>query len=307
MARPKSPPAARLAREIVAYHFGSKVRSVRALQGGLTNQVFRVRHDDGEVVVRLGETGGKTEAFLKEHWAVERAAEAGIPVARILQVGSDVIEMPYMILEVAVGQPATRHAEPETILRRLGEVAARLHAIETHGFGTTFDWSRNTLSHCESWRDFLYEEFDWPARISVLDAAGCLGRGGAFRLTTAAEALVEQTPKPALNHGDLRLKNVFVDGDKITALLDWEDCESNAPRLWDLSIALHDLGPDGRQAFLEGYGLQPEDAIRLSPHWVTLNLLHYAPAVASATARKDKAALAWFHARLTGALDLFCS
>lgn len=280
MPRRPSPSMARQAREIVAHHVG-RVRSVKVLEGGLTNHVFRVRHDGGEVVVRMGNAGGKTEAFVKEHWAVERADKAGVPVARILQVGSDVIETPYMILEVATGRPASQHAEPDLILRHLGELAARIHGIETHGYGATFDWSNNALSRCESWGDFLRTGFDWQERVATLDAADCLGKGGARRLGGTVQAIAAQTPRPSLNHGDLRLKNVFVDDrGKVTALIDWEDCQSNAPRYWDLPLALHDLGPDGRQAFLDGYGLRPGDAAELSAGWTAINILHYAPKVA---------------------------
>lgn len=296
---------ARQARTIVTHHIG-KVRSVTALSGGLNNHVFRVRADGGNVVVRLSEAGGKTEAFLKEQWAVKRADEAGVPVARILQVGSDVIETPYMILENATGGVATDHAEPNKILRRLGELTSRIHGIETNGFGATFDWSNNALSRCESWHDFLTDEFTWQDRLAILDKAGCLAKGGKQRLRSVMTALARHAPSPALNHGDLRLKNVFVDAKgKITALMDWEDCQSSAPRYWDLPLALHDLGPDGRQAFLDGYGLPPDNTAELSAGWTAFNLLHYAPKVAQVVAQRDEAALAWFRARLTGALDLF--
>ena len=86
-------------------------------------------------------------------------------------MGSDVIDTPYMILEEADGGPATAHSDPCAILRRLGEAAARLHAIGTQGFGDSFDWSANTLSTCATFGDYL-GKLGWEARLDVLALNG---------------------------------------------------------------------------------------------------------------------------------------
>lgn len=291
---------------IVSHHLGGKARRAEALTGGLTNHVFRVRTGSGSVIVRLGETGGKTEAFVKEQWAVARAAAAGVPVVRILEVGSDVIDTPYMILEEADGGPATAHSDPCAILRRLGEAAARLHAIGTQGFGDSFDWSANTLSTCATFGDYL-GKLGWEARLDVLKRTGAVDRERHARLRALLEEVVADAKAPArLNHGDLRLKNLFVGkGGAIRAVIDWEDCISAPPLLWDLPIALHDLGPDGAEAFAQGYGLEPAQAIALRPRWAAMNALHYAPLAEGAAQAGEEAQLGWLRARLMGAFDLF--
>lgn len=297
---------ARHARTIVEHHLNCKARRAEPLGGGITNHVFRVRYEAGQVVVRLSVTGGKVEAFLKEHWALEQAATAGVPVVRVLQVGSDVIDTPYMIEECASGRVATEHPDRLGIVRQMGEIAARIHAIPTSGFGETFDWSQNTLSRCETWRAYLEGPFDWKARVAALDEVGVLPQGRAEQLKAAFARLVELEPTPALNHGDLRLKNLLVDDDgKVIAVIDWEDCQSNVPRIWEMALALHDLGIDEKQAFLEAYGITPEEAIELSPCWTALNVALYSDHVMQAAENTDSVALGWFRARLSGAFDLY--
>ncbi len=297
---------ARHARTIVEHHLNCRVRRAEPLGGGITNHVFRVRYEGGQVIVRLGVTGGKVEAFLKEHWALEKAASAGVPVVRVLQVGSDVIDTPYMIEECAGGHVATEHSDRLGIVRQMGEIAARIHGIPTSGFGQTFDWSQNTLSRCETWREYLEGQLDWEARVAALTKAGVLPSDRAKRLQAAFGRVIQLEPAPALNHGDLRLKNLLVDdGGKVVAVIDWEDCQSNAPRIWEFALALHDMGVDEKEAFLKGYGLTPDEAIELAPYWAALNLVLYSDHVTRAADSNDAAALRWFRTRLSGAFDLY--
>lgn len=294
------------ARAIVAHHLGGPVRRVEALGGGLTNHVFRVRLPDLSVVVRLGEAGGKTEAFVKEQWAAQRGAEAGVPAPRILQVGSDVIDTPYMILEEAVGHLGVGAGDRQAVLTALGAAARKLHGIETQGFGDTFDWSANELSRCHCFGDWL-DRLDWRERIAALRRDAIIDEAREAALLATLEDIARDDALPArLNHGDLRLKNIIIDNtDAIVALIDWEDAISAPPELWDLPLALHDLGPDEAQAFLSGYGMDPDRAIALRPRWAAMNAIHYAPFVGAASDAGDQSALRWFRARLMGAFDLF--
>jgi len=64
----------------------------------------------------------------------------------------------------------------------------------------------------------------------------------------------------------LRLKNVILDEKRrITAIIDWEECMSQIAPYWELSIALHDLTMDEKQSFLDGYGLDLKEFIRIDP------------------------------------------
>jgi len=118
--------------------------------------------------------------------------------------------------------------------------------------------------------------------------------------------MIKLKPRPVLNHGDLRLKNVIADeSGKILAIIDWEKATSNIAPHWELSIALHDLGIDRQQQFIAGYGINSKRLIEIAPFIKAFNLLNYTDTISQATAAKDKVALELLRVRFAGALDLY--
>jgi aminoglycoside phosphotransferase (APT) family kinase protein len=307
MARPMSVRRARrLAREIVTHHFGTPPARLVHKTSGLTNFVFEVTHAQGDFIVRISDEPAKLNAYLKEQWASERAREAGVPTAEILEVGNEVVPHPYMISLKVRGEEATHHPKRLEIARELGALARRIHGIRTRGYGRTFDWSSNTLSKRESWRDYLANELRAQERIEVLERWKMLPPPALRRLRATVRQMAKWDVRPALTHADLRLKNVIVDeAGRIGAVIDWENCESNLAPHWDLALALHDLGVDAKEAFVEGYGLRAKELLELAPAVRAINLLGYAPAVEALGESKDQAGLERYRARLSGALDLY--
>jgi hygromycin-B 4-O-kinase len=216
-------------------------------------------------------------------------------------------ELPFMVSRKIEGHPATTHPQRIDIVHELGSISARLHRARTHGFGPVFDWSGNRLSRCDSWGEYLDDELDAEHRIAVLAGARMLDGVQLARLREAVEAMRGWRKPPVLHHGDLRLKNVVVDAQssRIVALIDWEDSVSAPAPCWDLSIALHDLNMDEKQAFLDGYGMTPRAYAGALPFMRAINSLNYARAVSRALRKKDHARLAWYRARMGGGFDLF--
>lgn len=293
------------ARAVVEHHFGSAPRRLTQLAGGITNEVYRADHPEGAFVVRLSDDPVKINEYLKEQWAIGRAREAGVPVPDVLEVGNR-IGRPYMIARVAAGRPATDHPQRLAIIEELGRIAARIHTVKTNGFGETFDWSQNLLSRAEGWADYLRGHLRAEERIELLVRHDLIGQAKAKALHAELARITKWTDQPSLNHGDLRLKNLLVDEDgQVTALIDWEFCLSAVAPHWDLSLALHDLSVDGKQALLAGYGMDEEAVRAAGRSWVALNILNYAPFVEQAVAQGDEARLESYRTRLSGALDLY--
>ena len=90
-----------------------------------------------------------------------------------------------------------------------------------------------------------------------------------------------------------------------TAVIDWEKATSNFAPAWELSLALHDLGIDDGQNFLEGYGLTRRKLADAMPYVKAFNMLNYVPALERAAAEKDKPALERLRQRFAGTFDLF--
>ena len=295
-----------MVKQIMKHHFGSMPTKIHFMPAGHTNYVFEATHKNAEYIVRIAANRGKLSDFIKEQWAVEHARKEGVPVAEILEVGNEVTPLPYMLQRKLKGQEAVDHPDRLNILSELGEYARIINSIPTSSYGNVFDWSRNRLSKNETWKEYLENEFNYKARVELLNKHKMLEPGDLRKLNSILSKIEKLDAPSTLNHGDIRLKNAIVsDKGKILAIIDWEHCTSNMAPYWDLSIALHDLSIDGKQQFLEGYGINPKDFIEMSPYIKALNILHYSDAVDRIAKRKDNARLEFYRLRLKGHLDVF--
>ena len=295
-----------MARKLIAHHFGSKPSRITYKASGLSNFVFAVKHSEGEFIVRLSPDATKLNNFIKEQWAEEHAAKAGVPVAEILEVGNEVVPFPYMIVRQVKGSEATYNENRLEIVREMGRYGALINSIQTKGFGNTFDWSNNQLSFNETFAEYLENALQVESKIEVLEKNKMISREKAKDLRRIFGEAKKMKIKPHLTHGDLRPKNVLVGDDgKITAIIDWETCTSNIAPHWELSLALHDLWIDEKQAFLEGYGIAAKEFADIAPLIKAFNIINYAPTVEGMANSKDKKNLEQYRLRLGGALDLY--
>jgi len=295
-----------MVRRIVEHHFGRKPKRITHQAGGLSNLVFLVQHPEGDLVVRMSPEQGRLNSYIKEQWATAHARKAGVPAPEVLEVGNEVAPMPYMVSRKCLGREAPFHKERMKIMREMGRYAALINSIRTKGFGSTFEWSRNHLSHNATWNEFLNSELKLEDRIKTLADCGKLPAPKLKTLRRILESAAGKGRHASLNHGDIRLKNVLVDdAGKISCFLDWEHCASNLAPEWELSVALHDLSIDEKQEFLAGYGLSETKLCAIAPVVKALNLIHYTPHLELATKEKDVKRLDQYRTRLSGALDLY--
>jgi aminoglycoside phosphotransferase (APT) family kinase protein len=297
--------AKEMARLIIAHHFGNKPRRVVHLTGGLSNFVYMVYHNEGDFVVRISPEPTKIQAFMKEQWAMVKAQEAGVPTAEILEVGNQIVPFPYMVSKKVEGQEATHHPQRLQIIKEMGRYAALINSIRTNGFGSTFDWSNNQLSHNDTWEDYLQKELNCDARLELFKKQKILPPKQIKKLRTILFKPPGKVARPSLNHGDIRLKNVIVDDDgQINGFIDWEHATSNLA-YWELSLALHDLSIDEKQEFLKGYGWTEKKLTESAPFIKALNFINYAAKIEHLAVAKDKQQLEQLRTRLSGALDLY--
>lgn len=297
----------RLVAEVAQRHFGEKPKKVAARGGGLTNAVYELKLAKGEFIVRTNDDATKIGDYLKEQWAMNAARAAGVPTPHVLEVGNFADGRPYMITEHVPGNDGRCAADRLALLETLGRHAKRLHTVRTRGFGPVFDWSGNRLSRHAGWANWLAAGFQVERRLDVLLRHRMIDRQQLARLRRVAATMVKWRKPAALQHGDLRLKNVLVDPEdgRLVAILDWETAISSPAPFWDLSLALHDLGIDEKEAFLAGYGVKRAALSAALPFIRFFNVLNYAHAIESAAAKKKTDRLEWFRVRLNGQLDLY--
>ena len=295
-----------LARFVIEHHFGSRPTRIKYKSAGLSNFVFAANHAEGDFVVRISPDPARLHAFVKEHWCERAARKAGVPTAEILETGAAIIPFPYVIARTVEGQEGVDHPERNKIIGELGRLAARINSIRTKGFGETFDWSNNELSRNKNFKDYLETEYRYEDRIETLERSRLCPANTIKALKRVCRDMHKLRAKPVLNHGDLRLKNVLADdAGKIVAIIDWEKATSNIAPHWEFSLALHDLGIDRQQLFIEGYGITPKKFTEIAPFIKAFNLLNYVDEINRITAAKDKLGLTRLRLRLSGAFDLY--
>ena len=296
-----------IASDIVESHFGKPPSRLVYKRSGLTNWVFAVNHVEGQFIVRISDDPEKIKIFRKELWATQKAREAGVPTSEVLAVGDEVVNEPYMITRRVTGSEATHHPKRNNVIHDMGEYAATINSIKTHGFGTNFEWSDEPKPTAKrTWAEYLEQEWRLDDRLSTLRAHDLITCEKEAELRQIIENSKDASTKPALNHGDLRLKNVIVDDDgEITAILDWEDCLSTIAPQWELSIALHDLSIDEKQIFIDGYGLDHDEIEAMAPLIKAFNIINYSGAVSRAAKEDDQKSLTQFKLRLSGSLDMY--
>ena len=295
----------KLVRKIIHHHVGKAPREVKFKPAGLTNFVFEAKTSGGSFIVRIGGSRDKLKDFRKEQWAITCAKNIGVPVAEIVDVGSELVKIPYMIQRKVDGDDATHHPNRREVLRELGHYAKVIHSIPTTAFGQVFDWAHPRLSRNKTWRNYLHDELGVTHRMEKLEKTGVLTAVNFKKLQKSVERIERWKQKPCLNHGDIRLKNVITNKKgKILAIVDWDNCISNIAPYWDFSIALHDLSVDARQEFLEGYGIDANEFKKMSYALKTFNTLNYVPYIERIIQQKEFDLLAWYKVRLNGYLDL---
>lgn len=291
-------------RKVIRETFGSKASHIHRETGGLSNVVFTVEHASGHFIVRLNPEPAQFETFQKENWAVASARRAGVPVPEILKIGRE--PMPYMILAKCHGEPALSRPDKSRILHQLGGYAAQINSIRTNGFGESFDWADSFVPRRSDWQEFLYADLNLDHRLKVLRTNKMLGHQQIRKVGTALENAWRKGRTSALNHGDLRLKNVIVDRkDNIAVILDWEHCISSLAPEWELSLALHDLSIDEKHWFLDGYGIRLQDLASIAPAMKALNIINYVAEIERLAKSGNKKELAFCRIRLGGILDLY--
>ena len=295
-----------MARKVARHHFGKSFQKLEFKPAGKTNFVFDVATKKGNFIIRIAGNRTKIHDYIKEQWATQKAMNAGVPVPEILEVGNEIISMPYMVQQKVEGTEAFNHPDRLKILGRLGKCARMIHSIPTEGFGSVFNWSKNKLSRKKTWLEFMEEEFRVADGLTFLDKHAILTKKKIKKLSAEFEKIKKWKIIPTLNHCDLRLKNVIVnDAGEIKAIIDWEHCSSNCAPYWDFSIALHDLSIDGKQKFLEGYEPDIEEFHKKAFSLTLFNIINYIPALQRLIDKKDKTRLEFYKLRLDGSLDLF--
>ena len=220
--------------DIVQAACNSAIRYKERITVGYSNEVYAITtHKGQEVIVRIH--WYESPYFENEKWALERLANEGLPVPRIVYLAHHLPgEIPRSAcvqtrlagesLETMIASASITEAELHPLLFNLGQLLRRVHAVSMTGFGHIKTNGQGTAS---TWRQAYLTELP---RERAYKAAVHVGLQPniiveAIDLLTQYAELGDKV-RPCLLHGDFNLQNVLVADGQITGLIDFEFCES---------------------------------------------------------------------------------
>lgn len=232
---------------------------------GNTNEIYIIELAENKLVIRISPESNISQ-FEKEKWGMEQAVRVGVLVPKIIKVGTYESTV-YMIQEYIDGLHGTDDSVDKTFIwKELGRYAKAIHSISSKGFGDYMsspgvfggDWNRYVDYNIQG-----LDESDKLLSMNVLTAEQ------SKKIKTLFENLKEEAFNFGLNHGDISLKNVIVNNDKVV-LLDWGSSESHVVPHFDIVEVLQssfDFDSENQyfKAFISAQGITDEDFLNLKP------------------------------------------
>ena len=244
----------------------------------------------GEYVVLKANSNIDPESALycyhKQQWCAQQGLNAGVNTVPITEV-KRFSEGVFAVLPKAIGiegqslidrkiesSSACAIHEAEELGRRimqgLGKQAQILHGIELEGFGPlqlsqhgkwagTFPtWDKYVASRISSL--VISDDYQDTGISSQLLAKGVITSADLDLIKEKLKEIYDWNPDPVLCHLDLRPCNSIVNGEEVQ-LIDWGMAKSDAGVRAELGAFMScglSPSPDQCEAFLVGYGVEPQ-------------------------------------------------
>ena len=205
--------------------FGGRASEVTRLSGGDWSQAYALSLDGTQVVARFGIHG---EDYEKDRIASGWASDE-LPIPKVLELDETKVGF-FALSSRARGEflDELRSEQIRGVLPSLFSTMDAIHAIDvsaTEGYG---NWTSDGHGPQRTWREALLHKFadDRPSNRTHGWRAALEGSPRGTRDFDAAlkalERLTERMPTERhVIHNDLLNHNVLVQGDRISAVLDW--------------------------------------------------------------------------------------
>jgi aminoglycoside phosphotransferase (APT) family kinase protein len=249
---------------------GPASRVAQVVGKGSVNKVFVAEASGRKAVVRVSDRPEAADEYAKEAWCIERAAALGVHVPVVLEVGRR-DGRAYMVESFVEGVEGRDALTPSAdIWRALGGYARLIHSVEVPGFGLKLSEILEGDAR-EAWPRHLEYNIESLNERDALLGLRVVTRAESRAVREVFAGLRGREFDFALNHGDLSLKNAVVGACGRVTLLDWGSAEAAAVPQHDLiellkmSMTEGDPGVEDVRAFLDGYGISPDEYRRLMP------------------------------------------
>jgi aminoglycoside phosphotransferase (APT) family kinase protein len=209
------------------------------ITGGKSNLTYLVTDGTHEYVLRrppLGHVLATAHDMVREHRVMAALADTAVPVPRMIASCEDtaVIGAPFYVMQRVAGTPYNQATQLEPlgadrtrlITERMVDTLVDLHAIDYRSVGLG-----------EFGRPDGYLERQVRRWKKQLASSTSRELKGMDELVASLDANLPASGEGTIVHGDYRLDNLLVEGDEVTAVLDWEMSTLGDP-LTDVALLL---------------------------------------------------------------------
>jgi hygromycin-B 4-O-kinase len=249
---------------------------IRRLKGGVFSRAYAFTSSDRAYVIRLSTFDHAAEGFAKDDYAAKHFAAPGLPIPRVVAIGSDADEY-FAVGERVAGRvlEAMSPAERQPLLPGvLDALDAYLRADvgvsrgygpwDAAGQGGATTWHEYLAAIIENDQDGFYRDWHALFRTSFLerDVYEMVYR---HMLRLAAHCPDER----ALIHNDYHFENVLGESDRVTGVIDWANALYGDPLYEIARLSWWANWPgwwyDDSATFLrERYGAAPDYDMRIA-------------------------------------------
>lgn len=244
--------------QLVEKVLGDKVAHIERKDLGEVNAVyFAILGGGTEVVIRVSPKEKVWSAFPQEAWAFQKCRAVGVPTPEVLAVEAKPEDFPepYMITKRIPGVSGESGGLTEEqkleVLNQLGHYLRLIHTIKIPGFGWLKPEGQGYRGRFDSLWAFILSFFGPEFSGNRLPE----GKLEEFKCRFEDSKDLFDLKEASLVHGDMSLKNVIVEGTKVTGVLDMENVKAHDP-IFD--FAWLDFWVNGQGPYLEalkrGYG-----------------------------------------------------
>jgi aminoglycoside phosphotransferase (APT) family kinase protein len=264
----------------IASNLGFKVAGLRFLASGASSQVYKLKTDDGDLVLRLSHDSNanyQVDAAIRRQLVGQPVAE---PIATgALATANDSSNLAWSLDRLVRDVHPTAGNVPERACMELGAFLAQLQALPTQGFGLLQNDPDLLRGRADHLRDGLRTRlvFLWPdddlAAHAGLDRLMPYIKALEQLQTTAALALAGPM---VLCHSDLHAQQLLIWRKQLSAVLDFGDA-AIGPVAWDIASFAYFHGWQQTDLVLHGYSDshgQSHQLKRQAQYFVVVLALH---------------------------------
>lgn len=237
--------------------FGFEIKNSEKITKGYQSQVYKANLDNEIVFIRINKD---PNVFEVEQLAYKIFEGKGIPVPKIISYKEKPtsIGQPTIIMTSAVGENVNEvkpsQEQNDIIYENLGEILRKINETKLEGFGQLEVKNNTLVGKFSSWNEYCKSQDEHHRR--ALDF--CLNNN--FITNEEVDKIkniyeeIEQLDfvKASLLHRDIHQNHFFVQGTKITGIIDLGSLMAGDPR-YDIAMSLVFQNPRQQEHFLKGY------------------------------------------------------